>query len=87
MSLEFGNQLSVTRLSRAPPRSGLGTSLAAFGPRATAFLNDVRQYLGALKGIPRKASTGGDPQVPPEEDHPATDGIWNDANFWMMFMH
>ena len=87
MSVEFGNRSSVTPPSWALPRSGLGASLAALGPRTTAFLNDVRQHLCALKGIPHRASTGGDPQVPLEENHPATDSIWNDGNFWMMFMH
>jgi hypothetical protein len=80
MSAGSSNRLSVTPPYWAPPRGGLGVSLTALGLK-------VRQYLEALDSTPRRAPVDGGPHKPPEDDHAATDSIWDDPAFWMMFMH
>jgi hypothetical protein len=62
----------LARGSAAPlafrPTPGLGASLAALGPVATARLR-ARQFLDALRGTHRKRPTGsGGPGRPPEAD-------------------
>lgn len=54
-AFEIGSR-SVAPFAWVPPR-GFGASLAALGPMATALLK-VRQFLEALKGIPRKRRGG-----------------------------
>jgi hypothetical protein len=80
---------SAAPLGFAPPR-GLGGSLAALGPMATA-LHRARQFLRALRGTKRKhpGGSGGGPAEPPDlpDDRPGTDSIWDDPAFWMWMMH
>jgi hypothetical protein len=84
--LGIGSRL-FSPIAWVPPRSGFSRGLAARGQLAMAFLK-ARQFLEALKGTPRKLPGSGGPQEPPEEDHPAADGIWNDPTFWVLLaMH
>jgi hypothetical protein len=74
---------SMAPLALVPPRS-LGTSLATFGPIVTARIR-IGQFLDGLKGAPRKQPEGdGSPEK--LEDHPATDGMWNDPALWILMM-
>ena len=76
---------SEPQLAFRPP-SGLGASLAALGPVATARLR-VRQFLDTLRGTHKKRPTGsGGPGKPPETD-PAPYGPWDDPALWMLMMH
>ncbi len=68
------------------PPSGLGASLAALGPVATARLR-ARQFLDALRGTHKKRPNGsGGPGGPPETD-PAPRDPWDDPALWMLMMH
>jgi hypothetical protein len=74
---------SLAPLALVPPR-GLGTSLATFGPVATARLR-IGQFLDGLKGAPRKQPEG-DGSPDKLEGHPAADGMWNDPALWILMM-
>ena len=66
--------------------AGLGASLAALGPVATARLR-ARQFLDALRGTHKRRPTGGGgPGKPPETD-PAPRDPWDDPALWMLMMH
>ena len=80
----------LERESAAPlafrPPSGLGPSLAALGPVATARLR-ARQFLDALRGTHKKRAPGsGGPGKPPEAD-PTPRDPWDDPALWMLMMH
>jgi hypothetical protein len=78
------------RWSAAPlafrPPGGLGASLAALGPIATARLR-ARQFVDALRGTHKKRPAGsGGPGKPPEADA-VSYGPWDDPALWMLMMH
>jgi hypothetical protein len=74
----------ASRLTLAPP-FGFGARLGALGLVLTALLRG-RELLQTLNRRWRKRRTGnGGPGMPPE-DHPTSDGIWDDPELWMLIM-
>ncbi|MBO0736017.1 MAG: hypothetical protein J2P48_05540 [Alphaproteobacteria bacterium] len=66
---------------QALPLRGLCSRIAKLAPVASALFHP-RRLRDALDSLWRK-SRG--PEMPPEDDRPG-DGIWDDAELWIMIM-